>query len=282
MSKEDLKFFSLMSDTTFKYLFKNPKTRFFFDKLIYYYTGLDISSFTLIDNELSSGNKYVSYRIDTLLVNKDKDIILNVELNREHEEYTELRNRRYLHTIAGTSKDSTYTDKRKVIQLNFNNFNSTYRKDISRETFQLHDIENDIIIDDFIIHNVFLSKERDICYNESIRSMIELFLCNSYEEMEIVVEKNKELKIIMSEIERLNQDEYFGGLYNIEEEQRKMEDAARRYGFEEGRDIGLQEGRIIERNDLVLNLLNENIDINTISRVTGLSIKEIEELRKNL
>ena len=86
----------------------------------------------------------------------------------------------------------------------------------------------------------------------------------------------------MSEIERLNQDEYFGGLYNIEEEQRKMEDAARRYGFEEGRDIGLQEGRIIERNDLILNLLNENIDINTISRVTGLSIKEIEELRKNL
>ena len=112
------KFYSLSSDTTFKYLFKNPKTRFFFNELIYYYTSLDISEFNLIDNELSTGNKYVNYRIDTLLINKNEDIIINVELNREHEEYTELRNRRYLHTLAGTSKDSNYHDKRVVIQLN--------------------------------------------------------------------------------------------------------------------------------------------------------------------
>ena len=114
------KFYSLSSDTTFKYLFKNPKTRFFFNELIYYYTSLDISEFNLIDNELSTGNKYVNYRIDTLLINKNEDIIINVELNREHEEYTELRNRRYLHTLAGTSKDSNYHDKRVVIQLNLN------------------------------------------------------------------------------------------------------------------------------------------------------------------
>ena len=43
----------------------------------------------------------------------------------------------------------------------------------------------------------------------------------------------------MYEIERLNKDKFFGGLYNVEEEQRKMEDAARTYGFNEGRGIGL-------------------------------------------
>ena len=152
------KFYSLSSDTTFKYLFKNLKTRFFFNELIYYYTSLDISDFNLIDNELSSGNKYVSYRVDTLLINKDEDIIINVELNREHEEYTELRNRRYLHTLVDTSKDSNYHDKRIVIQLNLNCFKSKNDKDISRETFQLHDKENNITIEDFIIHNVFQKK----------------------------------------------------------------------------------------------------------------------------
>ena len=187
---DNKKFFSLMSDTTFKYLFKNPKTRFFFKDIIYFYTGIDINKFTLIDSELSTGNKYVSYRVDTLLVNEDSDLILNLELNRKNEEYTELRNRRYLHTLAGTSKDSSYTDKKIVVQLNLNGFSSTHGENIAKETFQLYDKENNIIIEDFIIHNVFLPKEKDLCYNESIRSKLQLFLCSSYEEMENFI-KNK-------------------------------------------------------------------------------------------
>ena len=164
--QEELKFYSLMSDTTFKYLFKNPKTRFFFQDIILYYTGIDIDDFELLDNELNSGNQFVNYRLDTILVNKDKNILLNVELNKEHEEYMELRNRRYLHTLAGTSKDSTYQDKRKTIQLNINRFLSTRNKYIAKETYLLHDIENDITLDDFIIHNVFLLQEEKLCYTE--------------------------------------------------------------------------------------------------------------------
>ena len=40
--------------------------------------------------------------------------------------------------------------------------------------------------------------------------------------------------IIMNEIERLNHDQFFGGLYNIEEDQRKMENTVRRNGFDKG------------------------------------------------
>ena len=82
--QEELKFYSLMMDTTFKYLFKNPKTRFFFKDIILYYTGIDVEDFELLDNELNSGNQYVNYRLDTILVNKDKNLILNIELNKEH------------------------------------------------------------------------------------------------------------------------------------------------------------------------------------------------------
>ena len=172
MKQENSKFFSLMSDTTFKYLFKNPKTNFFFKDLIYYYTGLELDEFKLVDNELSSGNDKVSYRLDILLVNKKEDIFLNVELNRKDEEYTELRNRRYLHTLAGISKDSGYRDKKVVIQLNLNGCKTNNGRDISKETYQLHDIENDILIDDFIIHNVFMIKEIDLCYNKDIREKL--------------------------------------------------------------------------------------------------------------
>ena len=286
MKKEEIQFFSLMSDTTFKYLFKNKKTRFFFEDLILYYTGIDIHEFELIDNEISSGNQLVSYRLDTLLVNKKKDFIINVELNRENEDYTELRNRRYLHTLAGTSKDSSYQDKRVVIQLNFNGFKSNNNKDISRETFQLHDIENDILLDDFIIHNVFIPKEINICYNKDIRKKLELFQCTSYEEMKEVVGNNKELMIIMDEIERLNKEKYFGGLYNAEEEHRKMEETARLYGIEQGKVIGIEEGKTIgieegkkeQSKEIAKKLLKDNMTLEKISEITSLSMEELKEL----
>ena len=53
----------------------------------------------------------------------------------------------------------------------------------------------------------------------------------------------------MNEIERLNQDKFFGGLYNAEEEQKKMENTARRYGFDEdlieGKTLGIEEGKTL-------------------------------------
>ena len=84
MNKE--KFYSLANDITFKYLFKNSKTRSFFEEIIKYYTDIDVGEFEFIDNELDNGNG-VSDRLDSILVNKDKSIILNVELNREYKDY---------------------------------------------------------------------------------------------------------------------------------------------------------------------------------------------------
>jgi glutamine cyclotransferase len=66
----------LANDTTFKYLFKNPKIRPFFEELIKYYTGLDISDFNFIDNELNSGNIYVDYRLDSILTNSNESNVL--------------------------------------------------------------------------------------------------------------------------------------------------------------------------------------------------------------
>ena len=275
---KDKKFFYLSSDTTFKYLFKNKDTKFFFKDIIEYYTHLDISKFHLIDNELSSGNNYVSYKLDILLTNEDESIILSIELNRKYKDYVELRNRRYLHSIAGASKNNKYTDKRKVIQLNLCCYLSKEREELSTEKFQLHDIENDIKIEDFIIYNVFIPKEIEMCYTDSIKNKLKLFTCDSYLKMKDVVDNCKELKIIMTELERLNNDKYFGALYDVEEEQKRMEESAKESGYkdglQEGREIGIEE----TTREIAISLLKNNVDINIISKATGLAIKEIEEL----
>lgn len=46
---------------------------------------------------------------------------------------------------------------------------------------------------------------------------------------------------------------------------------------EEGRQIGLQEGR----EEVTIALLNAGIDLEMIARVTGISIEELKKLRSN-
>lgn len=51
------KFFSLLSDTTFKYLFKKEENKPFFRKTILDVTSIYINGYTLIDKKFNRGNK---------------------------------------------------------------------------------------------------------------------------------------------------------------------------------------------------------------------------------
>ena len=298
MNKEKTKFFSLANDTTFKYLFKNPKTRPFFEELIKYYIGLDISGFNFIDNELNSGNNYIDYRLDSVLINKEESIILNIEMNRNYKNYVDVRNRRYLHRIAGTSKDNKYNDKKVVIQLNFNCYESKEDENICTSTYMLKDEENDLTIEDFKIHNIYIPKEKEMCYNEDIKKKLKLFLCNNYKEMRKISENNEEMNIIVDELERLNQEKYFGALYDAKEDQEMLENSARYEGYEEGFELGqkrgeevgmlqgiekgIEQGSLSKTKEIATTLLQKDIDINMISECTGLSLEELQEIQKSM
>ena len=264
---DNKKFFYLANDTTFKYLFKNKKTRGFFEEIIGYYTRLDISDFEFIDNELNSGNDLNDYRLDSVLINKDKSIIINVEMNRKYKNYLSIRNRKYLHRLASN------TDS-KVIQVNFNCYLCHENKDISFNTYMLTDIENNLIEENFQIHNIYIPKVVKSCYNQA-EEKLKLFLCDSYEKMREVVKNNKELEIIMDEIEKLNKEKYFGALYNVEEEHKMLEEAAK----ESGRKEGFLEGVDTEKINVAKKMLDDNLNIELISKYTGLSSDDIKKLQ---
>ena len=63
MTETKEKFYPLMSDTVSKYIFKNPKTRKFYEKLILDLIGIDIRGYKLIDTELQSGSVIKDYRL---------------------------------------------------------------------------------------------------------------------------------------------------------------------------------------------------------------------------
>ena len=53
-------------------------------------------------------------------------------------------------------------------------------------------------------------------------------------------------------------------------------------GLAKGRAEGREEGREEERNSIVLKMLKNNLPVQTICDVTGLSVEEVAKLKENL
>ena len=114
------KFIKPLYDTTIKYLVKSTDTRYIIYKLIYLATGIDLSDYTLIDQELNTGNNIKDYRLD-LFFKKD-NIIVNLEVNYEVTRWTRRKQYNYLFRLAGSGYDvgDSYKSK-KVVQISLNN-----------------------------------------------------------------------------------------------------------------------------------------------------------------
>ena len=97
------KFIKPLYDTTIKYLVKSTNTRYIIYKLIYLATGIDLSDYTLIDQELNTGNNIKDYRLD-LLFKKDNTIV-NLEVNYEVTKWTRRKQCNYLFRLAGSGYD---------------------------------------------------------------------------------------------------------------------------------------------------------------------------------
>ena len=70
-------------------------------------------------------------------------------------------------------------------------------------------------------------------------------------------------------------EDFIIGVYDVEREHQRMINTERDLGKEEG----LQEG-VSKRNiEIAKNLLKLNVDLNTISKGTGLSVEEIKNLK---
>lgn len=229
------KYISLLNDTTFKYLWKEEKSRKWLNKLIYYITNIDISEYELIDNELNSGDTLKDYRLDIVL--RKKENTLNVEMNSIAEEYVLLKNHSYLYRLAGNefNKGDKYT-KYKVIQVNFNNSLCKINKNIGIAIFEFQDKENNMKIEEIKDYEVYLPKYKNICYNNNNEKelMLALFTATSYKEMRRLANGNKEALNIVEELEKLSEDKYFGALYDNRIVQKKLENSAFDLGEQKG------------------------------------------------
>ena len=285
MKKEENKekrFISLLSDTTFKHFFKIEDYKEFFNTIIKPIINMDIKDFKLYDAELNSGNEKRDYRLDILLVSDLVDIVISIEMNQFPSEETKYKDRLYVYSLLAKSLNSGEDiKKKKVIQINFNKEKHPY---VSKGSFYLMDKVTNREIKDFEIHEVYLENYKGIRYNGDNKeeAYLSLFTATSYEELREIAGNDKEALKIVDELERLGLDDKFGVVYDNEMMQKKMINTARNWGYDDGKADGkaegLEEGAKAKEIEIAKNLLKDGISIEVVSRNTGLSIGELEDL----
>ena len=285
MEKEnkEKEFFTLLSDTTFKRMFKDEDSRFFYEKLIKYYSKLDLEGYELYDNEINSGNVARDYRLDILL-KKDRDFII-IEMNKDVSERVLIKNRMYLFSIAGggLEKGEDFV-KMKTVLINFNNSLYKIKPDAINVDYTLRNEKYNDVIDDIKIHNIYLESLKNVRYNGSNEeeTFMAMMVADSYEEMREIANGCEEALYIVDKLERLAEDDKFRTDYNVELVRRKEINSARLDGYDDGYDNGYDAGTKAREKEIAKNLLKKGLSIDLVSESTGLSEEEINNLIEEL
>lgn len=263
-------FVPLTNDILFKDTYGNPRNIRLLESFIeskYKYPKGYLKDKLEVQYEVTlKKDKYKNKNIrGDLIVIVDKKLILNIEVYNHFNIRALRKSYTYVMRIYSTQLDNgeSYKKAKKVEQINITNKTSENLKDIDREYYfgprEYADVKMEIIN---------LDKIDEYSYNESDEFIrhLKFIRAKSEEERRKIAKGDK----IMSETEKWL-DEYYT----------KLEETLIPYREHMNIEIAREEGEERMQQEIAKNMLKENTDINFISKVTKLSIKEIEDLNKN-
>jgi len=116
------------------------------------------------------------------------------------------------------------------------------------------------------------------------------------EELKYIMEENENIKEAVEELEQMSKDEELRRIAELREKGRRDEYSARQYaikqglkegikegikkGIKKGIKEGIKEGSKNREREIAKNMLSENMNIDVIARITGLTEKEIQRIKK--
>ena len=176
-----------------------------------------------------------------------------------------------------------YDELTPVISINLLNFNLDKSKNI-HSCYMLYEMNNKKLLTDHLqIHIIELKKFKKNILTKDLNCWLKMFTSKNLEASmsEIVKEKPVQKKynnfvkskLMMMEYEK-KEAYLYGNQIMLDEERRLGMEEGIKKGKEEGIKEGIKENQILTAK----NMKNKNMDIKLISELTGLSIKEIEEL----
>ena len=284
---QELKLVPLTYDFTFKKVFKNNPT--YMKEFIYTmlpFLNLENYKVRFLDSELTKEKKERKKTVD-ILISLDDKIYIDIEMNRSKFQNIYLRNLEYLKKLSTMlwkqGEDIQNLKEKKVIQINLNaNEKEKAPDDIIAScgllTGYIYDVNG-------LVFSKNLEENHYLYYNEGVRRKDVIWLTaltsktftELYKLISQVLEKSVALKF-MEDVVDMSKDEFI--LHEWEKD--KFDELVKINELEsainEGKAIGFEDGTNKRNIEIAKNMLKENIDIKTISKVTGLRIEDIQNI----
>lgn len=289
----DYKIISMTNDRVFKSVLSSIEARDYLIDIISGITGLPKANLkkdmTFVDSEHRISSKNESKKISDLVV-EVKDNVINLEMNNTYYKKLVDRNFEYIAKLKSNLIGESYNKIRKVIQINFDNFNR-YNDDRVVIKFEMRDekgIKEGVSLESY---HVILPNVKEKYYNENNKDdligKLVIFVAERDEELQKLIDKHIELRPVGKKLVEISREEEARGIYDLEEHERRvrnsliedaLEDGWNR-GKKEGKEEGIKEG--IKENKLLVakKLLEEGISLDIIKKVTNLSDDDIKALK---
>ncbi len=274
------KFYSCRYDRTFKEVFLNPKNEDLLKALLEDILKVKIEIKKILPTELIVGNNIIkSKRVDALILAANKKI--EIEINASINEYVYVRNMAYICNVYSTNAlvGDTYNQDIDIIQINLT-WGLDYEE--SKREFRIIDKNGNVYVKNLLIIEINMEYYKKIWYSKDEKKIKEnellVMLDLNEGELKKMPKSDKISEKYVESVTKVNNDPFFQEYMSQEEDQRKMQNSLIR----EAEDSGYEKGKEQEKIKMIEKMLNEEIDINTISKVANLPIEKINEIKKRI
>lgn len=238
----------------------------------------------ILDSELPVTNKNERKKMIDIIVSINDKIFIDIEMNRSKFEYVMERNFNYLDKIA-----TIIFEKGKSIK-DINNI----QLNLNISPFE-EDLEDIIVPYGLLTQKIYPSNKRLIIkslalysklyYNEGVKTkeiiwymmLIARTFSELYELSKQILDE-KEVNRLMEAMIEMSND----GFILHEWQKDKMDALVKQNEMEGAKQEGIEQGIMENKIEIAKNMLKENMDIQTISRLTNLTETDIQKLKNTM
>ena len=277
-------FYTCRNDRVFKEVFLNPNNSDLLKALLKFILKIKIDKLEIKKTELLSGNVNIKdKRVDAIVYTGNKKI--EIEINSQNKDYLHTRSTAYICNIyqSNASVGDTYNEDTDIIQVNL-----TWglgRNNEETKIFKIMNEKGELYVKNFIIYEINMDYYDKIWYskNEDEIKKNQYMIMLDLDKKELKsMPKDKIVDKYITNVTIVNDDPEFQKYMSEEEDKKKIQNSLLSEAKEEGISQGIEQGYTSGINDGIKqtakNLLSMNMPLEDISKATGLSIEEINEI----
>ena len=281
-------FYTCRNDRAFKEVFLKPDNSDLLKALLEFILKIKIDKLEIKKTELLSGNVNVKdKRVDAIVHTGNKKI--EIEINSQYEKYLNPRNMAYIcnayqsHTLVGKE----YNQQTDIVQVNL-----TWGLGKNNDEMKIYKIMNEkgeLYVKNFIIYEINMDYYDKIWYSKNedeIKKNLYMIMLDLDKKELKNMPKDKIVDKYITNVTIVNDDPEFQKYMSEEEDKKKIQNSllseAKEEGISQGYTSGINDGIFKEKVSIAKNLLSMNMPLEDISKATGLSIGNLNELKKEL